>query len=138
MCEARGLTVELESDEANAVVAAVELAVMADGENLGRIGPRDCPGDHGDLGDVAMRIAAFAKLGEDLAWRTHWGFDHGRPVPDPVTVPESTWVDLLGELNKRADEVRRLPDMDPRDVFEYDKAARTVARAFAGAAAEVA
>lgn len=127
----RDLTVVLNPDEANAAVQAIYLALCAQGEEIGGMGPCDTPGAMCELGRGAKRIGAYADLGEALEWIKHWGFARGTPIPEPVTAPESVWVDLLGELNERAEEVGRV-EMDLQDVFEFDAAARTVARAFAG------
>ncbi len=90
----------------------------------------DSPGDLSRLGRSACRIGALAAIGQALKWRKHWGPLGG--TPEPVTAPEAVWLDTLAELNKRAEELRRFDDEE--DDFEFDKAARTVARAFAGAA----
>ncbi len=90
----------------------------------------DCPGALGRLGDSAIRIGALASLGDALKWRKHWGRTGG--APDPLTAPEMVWLDLLGELQKRAVELVAC-EVDPEDVFEFDSAARTVARTFAEA-----
>lgn len=126
----RGLTIELHPNEANAVMRTVALALTAEGAELAD-SSYDSPGQLHALGRRARRIGAYADLGRALAWREHWG-PHGG-TPSPVTATETTWLDLLGELNGRAEEIQRVTEMDPCDVFEFDAAARTVAGAFAKA-----
>jgi len=128
---AQELTIELGPDEANAVMRTICMALTAEGAELGDE-HYDCPGRIHDLSVRAHRIGAFAVLGKALRWREHWGPIGG--TPEPVTAPEAVWLDLLGELNGRADELRRC-DVEECDVFEFDRAARTIARAFAEVAA---
>lgn len=127
----RDLSVTLTADEANAVVEAISLALTTEGDLLGHSGS-DSPGDLFRLGGRAARIRTYADLGDALDWHKYWG--RGPVDPPDVTAPEAAWIDLLGELQKRADEMR-ICDVDPRDLYEFDAAARTVARAFADAAA---
>jgi len=123
------LEVTLTADEANAVVEALCLATVVEGDLLGHA-RSDSPGDLMRLGSRAARIGAFAELGKALQWRKHWGPLGG--TPEAVTASEAVWVDLLCELQKRAAEIRAF-GADPSDRYEFDAAARTVARAFAGA-----
>ncbi len=124
----RELTIALDPDEANALVQTLCLALTAEGAELADES-YDCPGELHALGRRASRIGAYAELGRALAWCKHWGPIGGTPAP--VTAPEAVWLELLSELNERAEEVRRVDEMEPRDVFEFDRTARTVARAFA-------
>ncbi len=125
------LTITLTEEEANAVLHTVCMTLTNEGEELGNAA-MDCPGDLHRLGSRACRIAALAAVGEALEWRKHWGPLGG--TPEPVTAPEAVWLDILGELNERAEELRRC-HVEERDVFEFDRAARAVARAYAGAEA---
>lgn len=127
------LTIALTEDEANAVLHAVCLALTSEGEELG-CAAMDCPGELHRLGRCACRIAALAAIGEALKWRKHWGPSGG--TPEAVTAPEEVWVDLIGELEKRAREIGGC-EVDPQDVFEFDVAARSIARAYADARAVV-
>jgi len=124
----RDLTILLSADEANAAMETICLAIHNEGGGLDA--PSDSPGDLLRLSQRATRIGAYANLGDALRWRKHWGRIGG--TPEAVTAPETVWVDLLGELQKRALELRTC-DVDEEDVFEFDTAARTVARAFADA-----
>ena len=125
--DTRDLTITLTADEANAAVEAICLAIQREGGELDHLAT-DSPGGMSRLGGRADRIGAYAGLGNALSWRKHWGPLGG--TPPAVTAPETVWVDLLGELQKRAVELRTC-QVDPEDVFEFDAAARTVARAFA-------
>jgi len=127
--DTRDLTITLTADEANAAVDAICLAIQNESQELDHM-PMGSPGDVCGLGRRASRIGTYAKLGDALRWRKHWGPRGGTPAA--VTAPETVWVDLLGELEKRAVELRTC-EVDPEDVFEFDTAARTVARAFADA-----
>lgn len=127
--DTRDLTITLSADEANAAVEAICLAIQREGQELDHLAT-DSPGGVCRLGRRADRISAYAGLGNALNWRKHWGPLGGTPAA--VTAPETVWVDLLGELQKRAVELRTC-QVDPEDVFEFDTAARTVARAFADA-----
>ena len=127
----RDLTILLSADEANAAVDAICLAIQNECQELDHMST-DLPGSVCGFGRRAARIGAHARLGSALSWRKHWGPLGG--TPEAVTAPEAVWVDLLGELQKRAVELRTC-EVDPQDVFEFDAAARTVARAFAGAEA---
>jgi len=127
--DTRDLTVSLTADEANAAVEAICLAIQRESQELDHLAT-DLPGDMCRFGLRAGRIGAYAGVGNALRWRKHWGPLGG--TPEAVTAPEAVWVDLLGELQKRAVELRTC-EVDPQDVFEFDAAARTVARAFAGA-----
>lgn len=129
MSHTRDLTITLTADEANAAVEAIALAVRIEADMLGNAGI-DNPGDLHRVGRAAQRIGALADLGTALKWRKHWGPIGG--IPEAVTAPEAAWVYLLGELQKRADELVTC-ELDPADVFEFDATARTVARAFAAA-----
>lgn len=128
--DTRDLTITLNPDEANAAMQAICLAVQNEGAELDHEA-MGSPGELHDLGVRASRIGAFANLGDALKWRKHWGPTGG--TPEALTAPEVVWLDLLGELQKRAVELRTYR-ADPEDVFEFDAAARTVARTFADAA----
>ncbi len=128
----RELTIDLAPDEANAVMRSICMALTQEGANLSNE-YYDCPGRIHDLSVRANRIGAFALVGGALRWRSHWGPIGG--TPGPVTAPEAVWLDLLAELNDDAEAVRRDSEAEPEDMFEFDKAARTVARAFSGAEA---
>ncbi len=126
---AQELTIELDPDEANAVMRTICMALTTEGAELSDE-HYDCPGRIHDLSVRAGRIGAFAALGNALLWRAHWGPIGG--TPEPVAASERVWLDVLGELNERAEELRRC-GVEECDVFEFDRAARTVARVFAGA-----
>lgn len=128
--DTRDLTITLTADEANAAMEAIGLALRNEGELLGRA-DLDSPSGLSQLGASATRIGALADLGSALKWRKHWGPRGG--TPEAVTAPEAVWIDLLGELQKRALELRTCEVDDPDDVFEFDATARTVARTFADA-----
>ena len=125
----RDLTVTLTVDEANAAVEAIGLAITAEAGELEHAG-MDCPGDLHRLGRQAARIGTFAHVGKALQWRKHWSMHDDKP--DAVTTSEAVWVDLLKELQDHAEDMRTA-EVDPRDRYAFDAAARTVARTFAEA-----
>ena len=124
------LTVALSADEANAVVYAIAAEVLTEGEELGHDPLSTTPGDLAEIERRCRRISRLAAINDQLLWRAHWGSIGGTPTA--VLALEAVFLDVAAILQKRADEDREGLDGDDLDErFEFDRAARTIARAFA-------
>lgn len=131
------VTVTLDADEANAVVYAVAFAVTAEAEGMEFMPLSASPGDLGRISTRCRRIASLADVNDQLRWRAHWGPHGGEPPA--ISVAENVLLDVVRVLQDRAAERRGDPKVDEYDgPFEFDRAARTIARSFADATAEVA
>jgi len=126
----RDLTITLTPTEANAVVETILSIISGQADGLEQM-PRDTPGDIYRIAAKARRISDHTAVGDSLRWMKHWGFTEGM-TPDPVTAPEATWLDLLKELQDHAEDMRTA-EVNPRDRYAFDAAARSVARTFADA-----
>jgi len=129
------ITLSLTADEANAVVMAIALAVTGEAHDLSTSDVSALPGNLSRIGARCRRIAGLADVAEQLLWRAHFGRHGGQP-PEATTT-EAVLLDLAAALQERAAERRRFPEEDEFDgPFQYDRAARTLARTFADHVAE--
>lgn len=126
--ETGSVSVDLTAKEANAIVYAIALQLTIEGEHLNDAEVSTAPGGLLTVAKHADRITSLAAVGEQLAWRAHWGPIGGEPPA--ISAPEAVLLDLAVILHKRADEQDRYPDADDDGApFEFGRAARTLAGA---------
>lgn len=123
------IVVPLTAREANAAVYSVTCELANAGEELGRCEISTVPGAMMQYRSITEQIRRLAAIGDQLLWCAHWG-RVSDDEPPAITADKAVMLELCGLLQSQVGD----DEFDDTKGFEFDKAARTIARAFADAA----